>query len=281
MSPSGEDGRCNDYICTASYAGHIEIVPTVPGTETKVFKPVPLQGPGINGVIYDSWDDKNLIQRVKDRCSARVRVLETQALLLSGIFGLADDLQERPRRTSFAWNLWMTAGPSGPLPPVPCDITSAKSDRPSYAGKLVFLEMPLAHDDNDSGEYIVVQQSGDSLYVVDTTCCLTGVRVQRVPFSVDDEHVTILDSYEDDDFIREFVDRLDDMDTENYETNRCDAAETVSRQIDPDVGTETRTANSVGHGQGFQFAWLPKRPSVLRVGRPGCLGTTLCAARAA
>ena len=46
MSPSGEDGRCNDYVCTAHYSGHVEIVPTIPGTETKLFVPICLQGPG-------------------------------------------------------------------------------------------------------------------------------------------------------------------------------------------------------------------------------------------
>ena len=46
MSPSDEDGRCNDYVCTAHYSGHVEIVPTVPGTETKFFAPICLQGPG-------------------------------------------------------------------------------------------------------------------------------------------------------------------------------------------------------------------------------------------
>ncbi len=232
MSPIGEDGRCNDYVCTAYYSGHVEIVPTVPGTETKLFPPIPLQGPGPNGVVYDSWSDGNLIQRVKERLVTRLRSLEQQDALLSGMFGRSDQTDLNAVKENLGRLESLDDGRAAEMPPpVPCDAFPATKERPCYAGKLVFLEVPLRHDDNDSGEYIVVQQSDDSLYVVDTTCCMTGVRVQRFPFSAGDEHITILDSYEDDDFIREFVDRLDDMDTETYRVNQCDAAETVSRQL--------------------------------------------------
>lgn len=232
MSPTGEDGRCNDYVCTAHYAGHVEIVPTVPGTETKLFSPIPLQGPGPNGVVYDSWRDGNLIQRVKERLTTRLRSLEQQDALLNGMFGRSDQADLNAVKENLVRLDSLDDGRAvGMLPPLPGDVFPATKECPCYAGKLVFLEVPLRHDDNDSGEYIVVQQSDDSLYVVDTTCCTTGVRVQRFPFSAGDEHITILDSYEDDDFIREFVDRLDDMDTETYRVNQCDAAETVSRQL--------------------------------------------------
>ncbi len=91
--------------------------------------------------------------------------------------------------------------------------------------------IPLEYDEDASGEFIVIQQSQDSLYVVDTNSCTAGCRISRLPFSAGEDHLTVLDSYEDDAFIREFIDRLDDMDTEDYTAWQCDAAETVSRML--------------------------------------------------
>ena len=72
MSPTGSQGRANAYVCTAHYAGHVEIVPTAPGSETKHFPPIPLQGT-LAGVVYDHWDDPKLIEEVKARLQSAVR----------------------------------------------------------------------------------------------------------------------------------------------------------------------------------------------------------------
>ena len=230
-----------DYICTASYGNTVEIVPITPGQEHVNFLPIELGSPRR---VYGSYVDNVTIKQVKARCEARVRSLEKQDRLLNGIFGRAnsDDLE------GARVNLERLCSLDGDLPvtrdePTPAmdTRTSAMSAvfaevyggfrRPNLVGKMAFIEIPLAYDDDGSGEFIVVQQSQDSLYVVDTNSCAAGVRVYRMPFSDGDEHITILDSYEDDDFVREFIDRLDDMDTESYDTAMCDAAETVSRQL--------------------------------------------------
>ena len=112
--------------------------------------------------------------------------------------------------------------------PAPKDDRSVclNEKRENYTGKLVFLEFPLGSA-LESGEYIVVKQSADSLYAVFTATCLSGTEVVRIPL----DGVMLLDACEDDEFIHDFIERLDDMDTSDYRPDECDAAETVSRQL--------------------------------------------------
>ena len=224
MSPTGSQGRVNAYICTAHYAGHVEIVPTAPGSETKHFPPIPLQGT-LAGVVYDHWDDPKLIGEVKARLQSAVRDwLKTDRTDVSDFEALHKNLA---RLKSLEGDQ-----PAALAPPVPSEGCSAKKEYPNYVGKLVFIEFPLGSDaEYDSGEFIVIAQSADSLYAVKTDDCLAGTKIGRIPFVAGDEQVTILTCCEDDEFVREFIERLDDMDTEDYEPEECDAAETVSRQL--------------------------------------------------
>jgi hypothetical protein len=270
ISPTGEGGHRNEYICTAHYADHIEIVPICPGTEGMVFPLIPLSGAGLVGVVFDSRDDADLIRQVKDRCKSVIRGLEEGRTMLSFLFprsalsGTRQGVQQNLAR------LESLDGdqPAAMKPPVPSkDSRSALKEQgyssvldrafaemfggqflsneecakpmvgenPSHVGKLVFLEIPLECDDpieQVSGEYIVVGQSPDSLYIVNTCCCLAGTTVLRFPFSNGaGKELLILDEYEDDTFIEEFIERLDDMDTDDYDAIDCDAAETVSRRL--------------------------------------------------
>jgi hypothetical protein len=190
------------------------------------------------GCVYNSWTNPKVVEDVKARCKSRIASLTRapmgvkQETEYKGVHRNLDKLQsldgDKPVEIA------------KPLPKMN-DYASAQNKifaeiyggcvRPNYVGKLVFIEVPLEFDDDASGEYIVVQQSNDSLYVVDTIGCVAGVRMYRVPFSDGTNQLSILDSYEDDDFVREFIDRLEDMDTEDYDVEHCDAAETVARQL--------------------------------------------------
>jgi len=264
ISPTGEGGRCRDYICTAHYCDHIEIVPTRPGTEGMVFPPIPLSGPGLVGVVYDSREDAALIRRVKDRCESVIRGLEEGRAMFSFLFPPS---ALSGTRRGVERNLARLESLDGDQPtavsrPTPSKDTRSALDRvfdelfagdlavvgdiqdsmlpkemvganPSYVGKLAFIEIPLECDEGDgeSGEYIVVQQTPDSLYGIRTTCCKAGLEVVRLPLALDDKQISIVDSYDDDEFVQEFIERLDDMDTDDYEPIECDLAETASRQL--------------------------------------------------
>ena len=219
VAPNGREAA---FICTAHYAGHVEIVPTAPGSEWKTYPPIPLQG-NIAGVIHDHWDDPKLIEDVKGRLQSAIRDwLETDRTDISDFEALHQNLA---RLRSLDGD-----EPAKLLPPVPRNSSCAKKERPNYVGKLVFIEFPLGSEaECDSGEFIVVGQSADSLYAVKTDSCVTGIG--RIPFIAGDEEMTILSICEDDEFVQEFIERLDDMNTEDYEPEECDAAETVSRQL--------------------------------------------------
>ena len=224
MSPTGSQGRANAYICTAHYAGHVEIVPTAPGSETKHFPAIPLQGT-LAGVIYDHWDDPKLVEEVKVRLQSVIRDwLKTDRTDVSDFEALHKNLV---RLQSLEGDQ-----PAALASPVPSNGCSVEKEHPNYVGKLVFIEFPLGSDaEYDSGEFIVVAQSADSLYGLKTNSCLTGIGVGRIPFVAGDEEMTILSVCEDDEFVRDFIERLDDMTTDDYEPEECDAAETVSRQL--------------------------------------------------
>jgi hypothetical protein len=230
-----------DYICTSDDGNIVEVVPVAPGSEYISFMPFRLND---CWHVYRCYSDEQKIKEVKTRCEILVQETEHENFLLNAIFGLtADDLEV------VRLNLKRLSSLDGDQPvkrnePTPSiDYRAAKTNffaqmyggttcRPNYVGKLVFVEIPLAFDDDESTEYIVVEQLADSLYVVDTTCCADGVRTYRIPFSDGNgANITILDSYEDDDFIREFIDRLDDMDTDDWDVDACDAAETTSRKL--------------------------------------------------
>jgi hypothetical protein len=227
-----------DYICTAHYAGCVEVVPVEIGQENITYPPIQLVGPGLVGTVHGWRLDPATIAQVTKRCEARIADLEAKVYPLSE--------GQVSQQKGLQCNLGRLKGLDGDLPakraePKPSDYSSAQNAvfagiygvpvRPNYVGKLVFVEIPLEFDDDSSGEFIVVAQSADSLYVVDTASCMDGIRVYRMPFSSGTVSINILNSYEDDDFVREFIDRLDDMDTEDYDTLACDAAETVSRQL--------------------------------------------------
>jgi len=222
MSVTGNAGRGSAYICTAQYAGHVEIVPTAPGSETKHYPAIPLQG-ALAGVIYDHWDDPQLIEEVKARMQSAIQDwLKTDRTDVSDFEALQKNLAR----------LHSLEGDQQVVPTalVPSKECSAKKELPDYVGKLVFIEFPLGSDaECDSGEYIVIAQSPDSLYGVKTDSCVVGVG--RIPFVTEGKEITILSVCEDDEFIRDFIERLDDMDTEDYAAEECDAAETVSRQL--------------------------------------------------
>ena len=57
MSPTGSSGRANAYVCTAHYAGHVEIVPTAPRQRGQGFSADSVARHVLAGVIYDHWDD--------------------------------------------------------------------------------------------------------------------------------------------------------------------------------------------------------------------------------
>jgi len=56
-----------NYVCTAHYAGHVEVVPIEPGEEDAVYPPIAIQG-ALAGLVYDAWDDADLIAEVTARC---------------------------------------------------------------------------------------------------------------------------------------------------------------------------------------------------------------------
>ena len=270
MSPTGDGGRRNEYICTAHYANHVEIVPTCPGTEGMAFPPIPLSGPGLVGVIYESHRDPAVVQRVRDRCASVICGLEEGHSLFSSLFtpsalkGTLRGVQQNLARLE-SLDGDQPATLDRPVPARDCHSaldrvfdqlfggdfeaigevqdsifvvpkkkeTEMIGEHPNCVGKLVFIEIPLACDDGDgqSGEYIVVQQTADSLYGLRTTCCKAGLEVVRIPFALDDKKINVVDVYEDDNFVQEFIERLDDMDTEDFETIECDLAETASRQL--------------------------------------------------
>ena len=269
ISPTGDGGRRNEYICTAHYCGHVEIVPIVPGTEGMAFPPIPLSGPGLVGVVYDWRSDSDLIQRVKARCMSVIRGMKEGNDLFSYLFppsALRSTMQNaeqnlarlesldgdqpaavnRPTPSKdtrsaldrvfdelFAGDLAVIGEIQDSMFVVPKDQKAMIGVNPCYIGKLLFIEIPLDCDEGDgeSGEYIVVQQTPDSLYGLRTTCCKAGLEVVRIPFALDDKKINIVDVYEDDDFVQEFIERLDDMDTEDFEPIECDLAETASRQL--------------------------------------------------
>ena len=206
MSPT-PNSRANAYICTAHYAGHVEIVPTAPGSETKDFPPIPLQG-SLAGVVYDHWDDPQLTEEVKHRMQSVIQDwLKTERTDISDFEALHRNLAR--------------------LQPLDGDQpTKCPKPAPRLVGKLVVLEFPF-DSDLESGEYIVIRQSADSLYAVFTANCLSGSEIVRIPL----DGLVTLDVYEDDEFIREFIERLDDMSTDDYRPEECDVAETTSRQL--------------------------------------------------
>lgn len=257
-----------DYICTAHYAGHVEIVSVTPGQEGSVYPLIPLQGSLLSGVIHDSWNDPSLIDEVKMRCRQCIadalknrdqndetieycdrlhtNLNRLQSLdgdqpatvvtpapnkeehtavdrAIAELFG-GNIFSERKEEEVLHEELFIVS--MGPIE------MPVGGSRPDYTGKLVFIEVPLEFDDRgDSGEYIVIAQSDNSLYGVKTTCCKSGVEVVRIPFEHEGHSITILNAYEDDNFIKEFIERLDDMDTGNYKPLECDLAETASRQL--------------------------------------------------
>ncbi len=262
ISPTGEGGRINEYVCTAHYADHVEIVPTHPGAEGMAFPPIPLSGPGLVGVIYNWREDADLIRRVKDRCAATLHGLDGDR---GFFFGLFPGSAIRGTRQNVAKNLVRlrslegdqsatvkSPSPSSALNQVFDDFFGNGKDvigevhdsalltkmpkigtNPNYIGKLVFIEVPLECDDGtgDSGEYVVIQQSADSLYALRTASCQAGLEVVRIPFVVGGKAIAILDSYNDDAFIEEFIERLDEMDADDFKVIECDLSETASRQL--------------------------------------------------
>jgi len=235
MSPTGNQGRANDYICTAHYAGHVEIVPAAPGSETKDFPPIPLQG-SLAGVVYDHWDDPKLIEETRNRLQSAIREwMESDRLDVSNFESLQKNLA---RLHSLDGD-----NPAALLPPTPRKDCPAKKEHPNYVGKLLFIEFPLGSEaEYDSGEFIVVIQSTDSLYAVKTENCLTGTRIDRIPFNAGGKQIAVLSVCEDDEFVREFIERLDDMDTDSYRPEECDAAETVSRQLTRMLSTKKKVS---------------------------------------
>ena len=269
ISPTGEGGHRNEFICTANYANHVEIVPTVPGTEGLAFPPISLSGPGLVGVIYDWRSDPALIERVKARCASVVRNLEGDNPVFAAIFtrGVLGSTLRNAKQNLARLESLDGDQPVAASRPAPIQDRHAALDRvfnqlfagdyevigklqdsifivpktkeipmigvhPDLTGKLAFIEIPLGCDeDGESGEYVIVKQSPDSLYGVKTTCCMAGLEVVRIPFESGEQKIAILDVYEDDDFIEDFIERLDDMDTEDYEPIECDLAETASRQL--------------------------------------------------
>jgi hypothetical protein len=224
-----------DFICTAHYAGCVEVVPIEVGQEHITYPPIALQGPGLIGTVHNWRNSTRMIDEVKSRCISRLDAdfYREGSADQNGIRKNLDRLQSldgdqpvkldepTPRRDAY----------SAAQNAVFAEIYGGLSVRPNYVGRLVFIEIPIEYDDDGSGEFIVINQSSDSLYVVDTQCCAAGARVYRMPFSDGESHITILDSHEDDDFVREFIDRLEDMDTESYDDSMCDAAETVAHLL--------------------------------------------------
>ena len=240
-----------EYICTADFGDRLELVLTAPGQEDVVLPLIQFRGSGLVATLHSWRDDPKQIEIAKLRFCSRIGLL-----LDAERDEKAIDKYERIQENMARLQSLDGDEPAKCNQPTPVKDNEAKKVydlsidilfRPNYVGKLAFIEIPLEHDDDESGEFIIVQQSNDSLYGVDTNSCTAGARVYRIPFSAGDEHITILDAYEDDDFVREFIDRLDDMDTEDYEPWQCDAAETVSRLLSrmlerkADVASSTNT----------------------------------------
>ena len=155
-----------------------------------------MQG-SLSGVIYDHWDDPKLIEEVKSRLQSVIRDwLETDRTDISDFEAVHKNLM---RLRSLDGDQ-----PAKCKQPTPEDDRSVclNEKRENYTGKLVFLEFPLGSA-LESGEYIVVKQSADSLYAVFTATCLSGTEVVRIPL----DGVMMLDACEDDEFIHDFIER--------------------------------------------------------------------------
>ncbi len=217
----GNNNHATAYVCTGHHNGQIEVVSVVEGLEAVEFTPISLS----NVVIRNYWEEPSTIESVRKRI---------KAIIKEGIEkGKVDcDNLERMHRNLSRLDSLDGDETSMLLPPVPEKSCAARISRPDYVGKLLFLEFPWDCEGAcDSGEFIIIAQSDNSLYAVKTDSCLNGIYVGRIPFTAGDRSISILSVVEDDEFIQGFIDRLDDMTTADYPPEACDAAETGSRQL--------------------------------------------------
>ena len=195
-----------EYVCVSDVDGRLELIPVAVGEEAKITEVPAERGPGFS-IVSVRMDD-TLVERVKKRCKVRMEEIEGQGLAQSSAYkSIAANLKRLNR-----------------VAPDPV--------KQSFVGKLVFLEIPFEKDrDCLSGEYIVIQHTQDSLYVVDTYNCHAALELKRIKLTDGDDQAAIVDVYEDDDFIQNLAERLDDMATDDFEAIDCDTAETVSRML--------------------------------------------------
>lgn len=101
----------------------------------------------------------------------------------------------------------------------------------NFSGQLIVGEYESEDGELRASEFIIFAQSPNYLYGVSTTNAYTGRKAVRLPI----DRLTIIDNYRDDDFIRDFADRLNGFADEMYEDNPTfdsqehDAAHTTSR----------------------------------------------------
>lgn len=117
-----------------------------------------------------------------------------------------------------------------------CDYPCCNS---SLVGKLVVAQPTLDCDENSGGEYIVLFQSDDSIYGVNTFNVLAGSTVDRLVIDPEVGAYEIIESYEDDGFIVDFISRLESLVSGEFdECEGCpdnlqkDATVTVIRQLE-------------------------------------------------
>ncbi len=221
------NGHARRYVCTSHCNGEVDLVSAEPDCQANEYTGVTLE----DVCVRSHWSELELIQSVKQQIRGEIRKLvgvgATGPVANSPTFN-ASKFQALQR------NLQKLESLDGDqsadlLPPVP---EKQPGLRPNYVGTLAMVEFPLDSDAaHDSGLFIIVAQSEDSLYAVKADSCVTGAMVGRIPFVAGDEAIKILSVTQDDQFIREFIERLDDMTTEDYPAELCDAAETVSRQL--------------------------------------------------
>ncbi len=220
------NGHAMNYICTSQSENFIELVPANVGYEGVVYDLIPASAI----TIRDYWSNPNTIKEVRERIQKKIQEILSAGKDSAVLTGMYRNLE---RIDSLDGD-----DPVDLTPPVPkqeCGV----SIHPNYVGKIALIEFPLDSDvAHHSTEFIILAQSNDSLYGVKTDSAQMGVHVGRIPFTSGDQSIKILSVVEDDQFIRDFIERLDDMTTDDYPPELCDAAETTSRRLSRLLGEQ-------------------------------------------
>jgi hypothetical protein len=221
------------FICTAECGETKTLVPAAPGTEGMLYNTVHIADTDEGMMLHSAWIDSAVIEAVKERCERLIRVLSKDSSRQGGQLYTYGRATLRNAEINYE-RLCSLGGNSYTEPTTdPSLYDCVKLEQPvpekELVGKIAFVEIPSTHDGlTMSGEYLITEQSDDSLYGVKLSN--RELSLSRIRLEHEGQKLKILYVYDDPSFVSHFLNEMDEYAT-HVDEELATTASLIGRQL--------------------------------------------------